>query len=102
MSSANSKACDWSNWLFDLSTDPFEEHNLWDEESHRAVKQRMIERIQELLDGDKLTPPPSSPPPTTTDYLSSAAGCCYAWGRRSRRQRHRDTGGEGGLEEEFW
>jgi len=50
VSSDNSKACDWDNWLFNIEDDPFEKVNLWDNDGYKEVKERMIKRVIELLE----------------------------------------------------
>jgi arylsulfatase A-like enzyme len=42
-------ACTYGNYLFDLSLDPFEEHNLWELPEYADVKKSLINRAEQLI-----------------------------------------------------
>ncbi len=41
-------ACYYTNFLFDLSSDPHERSNLWDSPDHDEIKAALIARAEEL------------------------------------------------------
>lgn len=49
---ANSE-CVFSNFLFDVSTDPYERNNLWDDDDYKKVKYAIVDRIYEIIADQK-------------------------------------------------
>lgn len=44
--------CGWSHWLFNVKTDPYEKHNLFEHPEFSEVKETLLNRAYEIMDHD--------------------------------------------------